>query len=69
MYNNKIRKSFFKKENIKSDIVSLEKYQGFVSNKLKYINIELSDKEIDNISVIVMFHSFLQCYKNLIIKI
>ena len=58
----RIENHFLKKED-KKDI----NYEGFVSRKLKSLNIELTEKEIDNILVIILLHSFLQSYKNIIL--
>ena len=58
----RVEHHFLKKED-KKDI----NYEGFVSKKLKSLNIELTEKEIDNILVIILLHSFLQSYKNIIL--
>ena len=55
----RIEHHFLKKED--------KKYEGFVSKKLKSLNIELNEKEIDNILVIILLHSFLQSYKNILL--
>jgi hypothetical protein len=58
----RIEHHFLKKKHIK-DV----KYEGFISKKLNSLNIELTEKEIDNILVIILFHSFLQSYKNILL--
>ena len=42
-------------------------YEGFISKKLKSMNIQLEETMIDQIISIILFHSFFQSYKNIII--
>ena len=42
-------------------------YEGFVSKKLKSLNIHLDEQIIDQLLSIILFHSFIQSYKNIII--
>ena len=56
-------------ENVKKNGISTVNVSkdGFVSKKLQSLNIHLDEKTIDQILTMILFHSFLQCYKNTIL--
>jgi len=54
---------------IKKELSNSKKVQnddGFIKNKLKNMNIEISDENIHILSVLVIFHTFIQSYVNII---
>jgi len=58
----KIENYFLKTEST----VNISK-DGFISKKLQLFNIHLDEKTIDQLLTMILFHSFLQCYKNTIL--
>jgi hypothetical protein len=59
----RLEKHFIEKENNKDD--KKEKIinnDGFIMTKLKEYNIEVKVEDVDKISVIIAFHTFLQSY-------
>ena len=52
------------KEKKKDDEEVDIKYEGFVSRLCKTYNINLSEADVHKGLVCISFHSFLQCYKN-----
>ena len=63
----RLEKHFIEKENNKDD--NKEKIinnDGFIMTKLKEYNIDVKVEDVDKISVIIAFHTFLQSYYHII---
>ena len=59
----RLEKHFIEKEKKEDTII---KDEGFIMAKLKNYNIDLKAEDIDKISVVIAFHTFLQSYYHII---
>jgi hypothetical protein len=51
-----------------NDETLASEYDGFVSTKLRAYGIHMESKDINNILVVIMFHSFCQSYRHVLLS-
>jgi len=65
----RLENHFIIQEHIK-DGTKIELYEeGFIQTKLKSYNIHFTEDKVNKLLIGIMFHTFLQCYANVIFKI